>query len=379
MKKRILRRLSVGVMILILTTVFSFAANEPAQNGKSYGLEPVASGVVKDSAKAKEAIRNDANSSNDTVDSNISNKAYGSYGTIYSPAAYSCYGLADTINFNISVRDTYDDAFTCPVVAIYNANKLVEYYEGDSAANTTGWTNYKGSAKLHLSKYTSGTHWFWLINWPCDQYGNLYDVDDWYKYCEWINVPFYIGPYGKVTILNTVANSAKRTNDVIWSKSGVKGANKYEINWRARGASKWASRTVGNVTRGVTSGLTVGNLYEIRVRPKKGGIGGKWSNTVYRYFHTTQRIRLRSTGKGSFTMSWARNPQATGYQVMFSTNKNGAGAAKNINTVSASATSFTKRGLQSGRTYYVQVRELRKVGGTTYIGNISIPVAVRVR
>ncbi|MBQ6455941.1 MAG: CHAP domain-containing protein [Mogibacterium sp.] len=201
-------------------------------------------------------------------------------------------------------------------------------------------------------------------------------------------------PAGRVTILNTVANSAKKTNDVIWDKSKVSGATGYEINWRARGASKWASRKVGDVSRGTTSGLTIGGLYEIRVRPFKEATAtaeaayGEWSPSVYRYFYTTQKIRLASTSKGTFTMSWARDSRATGYQVLYTTNKNGSGAAQNIKTAGASATSITVKDikvngratpLRSGTTYYVQVREIRKVGNTTYIGNISCPVAVRVR
>ena len=199
------------------------------------------------------------------------------------------------------------------------------------------------------------------------------------------NIPKLVtAPTGKPNILNTIANSAKGTNDVIWDKSKVKNATNYEINWRARGASKWASRTVGNVVRGQTTGLSIGGLYDIRVRPIAMSANGKkaygtWSNTVYRYFHTTGKIRLASRNKGAFTMSWAKNPAATGYQVMFTTNSNGAGAAKNINTVGASATSFTKRGLKSGTTYYVQVREIKKVGSITYIGNISNPVRVKVK
>ena len=87
-------------------------------------------------------------------------------------------------------------------------------------------------------------------------------------------------------------------------------------------------------------------------------------------------------------MSWARDSRATGYQVLYTTNKNGSGAAQNIKTAGASATSITVKDikvngratpLRSGTTYYVQVREIRKVGNTTYIGNISCPVAVRVR
>ncbi len=196
----------------------------------------------------------------------------------------------------------------------------------------------------------------------------------------------------KTTIRNTVANSAKKTNDVIWDK--VPGATGYEICWRARGASNWAKKEVGNVSRGATTGLTIGGLYEIKVRPIKAASAandksyGPYSDTVYRYFFTTQKIRLTSNSKGTFTMSWARDSRATGYQVLYTTNKNGAGAAQNIKSAGATATSITVRDikvngkvqkLKSGTTYYVQVREIRKVGSTNYIGNISCPVAVRVK
>ena len=80
-----------------------------------------------------------------------------------------------------------------------------------------------------------------------------------------------------------------------------------------------------------------------------------------------------------FVMSWAHNANATGYQVLFTDQPNGAGAANNINNVAAGQTSFTKKGLVSGKNYYVQVRAIKKVGNTAYIGNISCPVAVTVK
>ena len=188
---------------------------------------------------------------------------------------------------------------------------------------------------------------------------------------------------GKTTIRKTIANSAKKINDVIYD--GVPGATGYDIAYKHKNSSNWVIKKVGKTTRGTIGGLTVGGMYQVKVRAKKAETSkykaatGAWSPTVYRYFHTTEKIRLASKSKGSFTMSWKKNPQATSYQVMFSTNKNGSVAASNINTVGKNATSFTKSGLKSGTTYYVQIRETKKVGGKTYIGNISCPLAVKIR
>ena len=199
---------------------------------------------------------------------------------------------------------------------------------------------------------------------------------------------------GTVTIKNTIANSSKKTNDVIWDKTGVKGATNYEIHWRSKDGGKngaWKSTTVGNTVRGVTTGLTIGGLYEIQVRPFKAEtattarVNGNWSGSVYRYFYTTQKIRLASTKKGYFTMSWAKDPKATSYQILYTTNANGSGAAQNLTGVAASKTSFTTNKFRngtkfkSGQTIYVQVREVKTVGGINYIGNISCPVAVKIK
>ena len=385
MKRGILKILGISLMLMMLATTLSFAdvgTDPDPEETTAFGFRPFETEALQLSEEQKDAISKN-------ITSSVKLRAEKSFlslnsenGLISSPAENDCYGLAEELAFDISVNDSYTNTYTSPVILIYNSkDQLVDSFEGNSAADAGGWTNYQGSVKLHLSKYITGTYTFWLVNWPCNSNGVLDKAfaDRWFDECEWSWTRFYVGPYGKPTILSTLSNTAQKTNDVIWDKSNVKGEDRYEINWRARGLDYWASRTVGVTTRGTTSGLTIGQLYEIRVRPMYGGIGGKWSDTVYRYFHTPEKIRLKSDSKGSFTMSWQKNPEATGYQVMYSTNSNGAGAAQNINNVGASHTSFTKHGLESGTTYYVQVREIRRVGETNYIGNISCPVAVTVK
>jgi hypothetical protein len=222
----------------------------------------------------------------------------------------------------------------------------------------------------------------------------VYDDDgysDAFRYCYNCDADeLVIGPE-RHTIRNTISNSAKGTCDVIWDND-AEDYCKYQLAWRPKDG-KWLFRNV-NSCRGQAYGLKVGSLYEIKVRPyidlpdTSEKLFGVWSDSVYRYFHTTQKIRLASRSKGSFTMSWAKNPKATGYQILYTTNKNGAGAANNIVNLGANTTSVTRKtikvgsrnqALKSGTTYYVQVREIRKVGGINFIGNISCPVAVKVK
>ena len=235
-----------------------------------------------------------------------------------------------------------------------------------------------------------------IAYWKCTDCGKFFsDADGQNEITkEQTVIPKVTAPAGKVTILNTIADTAAKTNDVIWDKSKVTGATGYIVEWRARGATKWVSAKVGNVTRGVTNGLTVGNLYEIRVTPYKAAtektaeVKGTPSAIVYRYFYTAQKITLTSSSKGTFKMSWAKDTKATSYQVLYTTNKNGAEAAQNIKTASKTATSITVKdikvdgktqALKSGTTYYVQIREVRTVDGINYIGNISNPMAVKVK
>lgn len=291
------------------------------------------------------------------------------------------YGSTMTIQFR--TKDHWTSYRTLPVIMIFNKNEdEVDTLVAEEMAARGKTTQYKWNYPLKVDgkAIPVGTYYIGLAAMPCDSAGNILEDPDGF------NVPiimrsFYISPSGKVTIKNTIANSAKKTNDVIWDKSKVKSATNYQISWRAKGG-KWAYKNTGNVVRGVTTGLKKGQLYEIRVRPYGNNDSkcyGSWSNSIYRYFHTTEKIRLASRKKGTFTISWKNNPQATGYQVMFTTNRNGSGAAKNINNIRRGQTSFTKSGLRSGVTYYVQIREVRNYAGKNWIGNISKPVRVRVK
>ena len=197
-------------------------------------------------------------------------------------------------------------------------------------------------------------------------------------------VKFTILP-APTTIRNTISNTVATPKNMWVIYDNVPLATNYVVAYKHRNSQTWVTKNVGKVSRVKISGFSIRGLYEIKVKARKAGtssepaIEGAYSTPVYRYFFTVQKIRLASRSKGNFTMSWASDPEATGYQVMYSTNANGAGAANNISTLGRGVTSFTKTGLKSGTTYYVQVRALKKVGDKTYVGNISKPVPVVVK
>ena len=222
--------------------------------------------------------------------------------------------------------------------------------------------------------------------------GDIFDVNIQGLSDEPINytVEFFHGykqpqSVGRSTIRNTIANTQAnpKYNDVIYDR--VPGATSYDLAYKHANSSTWTIRNVGNTVRGRMNKLSIRGLYQVKVRARKAETDyykpavGDFSPEVYRYFFTVQKIRLASKRKGSFTISWNKDPGATGYQVMFTTNRNGAGAAKNINNIGANGTSFTKSGLQSGRTYYVQIRAIKRYKGKNYIGNISKPIPVKIR
>ena len=200
-------------------------------------------------------------------------------------------------------------------------------------------------------------------------------------------------PKGTVTITKVSPDLTKKTIGLVWDRSGVKGANHYQIIWKTYGSSKVESKFVGNTDRCTITGLKPGYLYQIRIRPYSASATattayGTWSRIYYRYFHAAENIKAVSKSKKTFTVSWKANPKATGYQIFYTTNKNGSGLTQNIKVAGKGATSLTiknikvkgkAQALKSGTTYYIRIRELKKAGGVNYAGNYSPLIAVKVK
>ena len=81
--------------------------------------------------------------------------------------------------------------------------------------------------------------------------------------------------------------------------------------------------------------------------------------------------------KGTGTVSWKKNPQASGWQIQYSIKKNFAGAK----TVEASGgkTSVQMKGLASKKTVFVRARMYKKSGGRTLYGAWSGTKSAKIR
>lgn len=79
-------------------------------------------------------------------------------------------------------------------------------------------------------------------------------------------------------------------------------------------------------------------------------------------------------------VSWSSVPQATGYNIKVSTNKNFKGKlTRNVWTKKSSVSAKTFSGIPSGRTYYVKIRAYKKVGSGRVYGEYSKVYKIKVQ
>ena len=73
---------------------------------------------------------------------------------------------------------------------------------------------------------------------------------------------------------------------------------------------------------------------------------------------STPRLTARSLSAGKVTLTWTKVSKASGYQIFYSTSKNGL-YSKLRSVTSSSARLVTDTGLASGETYYYTIRAYR--------------------
>lgn len=227
-----------------------------------------------------------------------------------------------------------------------NKGKFTYYWDSASKSGT-------GTEKLTLSQ---GTYYVRVVG------GSSWSDDSSYfgKYSLKFSIPDNVSTITKTKItsvssISTKTCTGKAIRPSVTVKAGSKKLTKnkdYTISYANNirpGRAKAVIRGTGNYTG---------------------------TKTVYFYIKPAKArmISARSTAKGKVTLKYRKMTGVSGYQIYYSTRKNGG--YKRAKTTSR--TTYTLR-KTSKKVYYFKVRAYKKVGKTTLYGSFSTPKRVRIR
>ena len=88
---------------------------------------------------------------------------------------------------------------------------------------------------------------------------------------------------------------------------------------------------------------------------------------------------LKSSKSRQMTVSWKKDTRATGYQIMYSTDKKFRKNCKTVNIKKYKTTRCTVKKLARNKRYYVRVRSCKKVSGGKLYGNWSSTKSVKIK
>lgn len=164
---------------------------------------------------------------------------------------------------------------------------------------------------------------------------------------------------------------------VKWKKAAR--ADRYVVLRKVGNAKNWTTVTTTKALSYTDRKVANGKKYIYAVKPV--GSGGEATYTTQTIYRVNQEkiTKIKSTVKKKCTVTYKKNASASGYRVMYSTDKT---FKKNVKVYRASVnkkTNVTLSGLKAGKRYYVRVQGFKKVGKTYYYGAWSKTVNVVIR
>ena len=163
------------------------------------------------------------------------------------------------------------------------------------------------------------------------------------------------------------------------SVSVSNGAVGITVKWKAGNAKNWTTVATTKSLSYTDRKVANGKKYIYAVKPVgSGGEAAYTTQTIYRV-NQEKITKIKSTVKKKCTVTYKKNARASGYRVMYSTDKT---FKKNVKVYRASVnkkTNVTLSGLKAGKRYYVRVQGFKKVGKTYYYGAWSKTVNVVIR
>jgi hypothetical protein len=109
---------------------------------------------------------------------------------------------------------------------------------------------------------------------------------------------------------------------------------------------------------------------------------GKYSGTVTKTFIIVPKKATVTSAKSAktktVTVKWKKDTQASGYQLVYSTNSKFK-SSKTVNIAKNSTVSKTLTKLTKGKTYYIKVRSYKTISGKKYYGAYSAVKSVKCK
>ena len=161
----------------------------------------------------------------------------------------------------------------------------------------------------------------------------------------------------------------------------VKDAANYSIAYRIAGTQEWTCRWTDGLTEYTVKNLKKGQLLEFKFAAYMENDGmltrGDYCRTSFRYMKAVEKASVKA-GKKSVTVKVRKVSGASGYQVLYASNKKMTGA-KAVTFKGGKKTRLKVSGLKKGKTYYIRYRPYKTKGGKIYYGVLQKTVKVRVK
>lgn len=247
---------------------------------------------------------------------------------------------------------------------------------GEARAELTGIGNYKGSETLYFTIYgklpaadpiADQTYTGKELT-PAIVIPGLKAGEDYYMYYEDNQYP----GVATVTIYGTGYYKGTATIHFKIIKKTEKFVSNVKLN---RTSYTYTGKTIRPSVTVTVNGKKIGaNAYKLYYRnDKNSGIGtvqvrgiGKYSriNKTLTFKILPPKTLLTGLKKAnrSFTASWKKNIQATGYQIQYAADSRFIKERKTVTVGKQSAIRYKISGLKNKKTYYVRIRSYKRVG-----------------
>ena len=263
---------------------------------------------------------------------------------------------------------------------------------GEARAELTGIGNYKGSETLYFTIYgklpavdpiADQTYTGKELT-PAIVIPGLKAGEDYYMYYEDNQYP----GVATVTIYGTGYYKGTATIHFKIIKKTEKFVSNVKLN---RTSYTYTGKTIRPSVTVTVNGKKIGaNAYKLYYRnDKNSGIGtvqvrgiGKYSriNKTLTFKILPPKTLLTGLKKAnrSFTASWKKNIQATGYQIQYAADSRFIKERKTVTVGKQSAIRYKISGLKNKKTYYVRIRSYKRVGKKVLYRSWSTVKKIRV-